>query len=156
MSASPIESPVRAHADESRPAGTGTPDFSHANPAAAEADVADRAAGRSDQRAEIVPPTSPSEENRRVSRRFRVLKRGQIIMGNGISTIDCVVRDLSEHGARISVDDPIMLPESFTFLLVEDGTVYPAFKRWQQGKSIGIEFSEAAPRSSHKIFSSGQ
>ena len=85
-----------------------------------------------------------------------MLKRGQIIIANGISTIDCVVRDLSEHGARISVDDPIMLPESFSFMLVEDGIVYPAFKRWQQGKSIGIEFSEAGPKAELKIFSAGR
>ena len=156
VSSSPIGSPVDFHADKSGRAETGTPDLSAPNPAVSDGDGSDRAAGQSDQRADNAQLANTVEENRRVARRFRVLKRGQIIIGNGISTIDCVVRDLSEHGARVSVDDPIMLPESFSFMLVEDGVVYPAFKRWQQGKSIGIEFSEVAPKSTLKIFSAGR
>jgi diguanylate cyclase (GGDEF)-like protein len=85
-------------------------------------------------------PVGTRGENRRVEHRNRVFKRGRIIFGDGFSTMDCVVRDLSLHGARLSVEDQVTLPQRFSFAIVETGTTYPAIRRWQHGKSIGIEF----------------
>ncbi len=80
------------------------------------------------------------EENRRVEHRHRVFKRGRIIFGDGFSTIDCVIRDLSARGARITVEDQIAVPTNFSFALLDAGTVFTAMRRWQRGRSIGIEF----------------
>jgi diguanylate cyclase (GGDEF)-like protein len=79
-------------------------------------------------------------ENRRSERRNRVFKRGRIIFGDGFSTIDCMIRDLSRHGARISVEDQLVVPQKFSFAVLDNGTVYLAARRWQQGRSIGVEF----------------
>lgn len=156
LPSSPPANQVDAHADEPGGVGNDPSGVSQASAKGAAANVSDRAAAKGDQRRERAAPGFDPEENRRGARRFRVLKRGQIIIANGMSTIDCVVRDLSEHGARISVEDPIILPENFSFMLVEEGTIYPAFKRWQHGKSIGIEFSDSTQPSPVKPFLSGR
>ena len=85
-------------------------------------------------------------ENRRAEHRNRVFKRGRIILGDGYSTIDCVVRDLTAHGARITVEDNIALPFDFSFSLLDTGAVHAAIRRWQRGRSMGIEFSACTLR----------
>jgi len=85
------------------------------------------------------------DENRRVEHRNRVFKRGRIIFGDGFSTLDCIIRDLSSRGARITVEDQIAVPQIFSFALLDSGAIYSAVRRWQRGRSIGLEFSETAP-----------
>ncbi len=79
-------------------------------------------------------------ENRRVERRHRVYKRGRIIFGDGFSTIDCTIRDLSTRGARIAVEDQLTVPPRFSFAILDTGEVHSAVRRWQRGRSIGVEF----------------
>ena len=80
-------------------------------------------------------------ENRRRERRDRVLFRGRIILDDGFSTIDCVIRDLSPHGARVTVQDQAVPPRSFSLTVLDTGRVFDAVRRWQHGRSVGLEFS---------------
>ncbi len=80
-------------------------------------------------------------ENRRRERRDRVLFRGRIILDDGFSTIDCVIRDLSPHGARVTVQDQAVPPRSFSLAVLDTGRVFDAIRRWQHGRSVGLEFS---------------
>jgi diguanylate cyclase (GGDEF)-like protein len=80
-------------------------------------------------------------ENRRRERRDRVLFRGRIILHDGLSTIDCVIRDLSPHGARVTVEDQAVPPRAFSLVILDTGRVFDAIRRWQHGQSIGLEFS---------------
>jgi hypothetical protein len=79
-------------------------------------------------------------ENRRAERRQRVLKRGILVTNNGFSTVDCVIRDLSAHGARVAVEAEYKAPPQFSLLVVETGNRLPAERRWQKGKEIGLRF----------------
>jgi diguanylate cyclase (GGDEF)-like protein len=80
-------------------------------------------------------------ENRRRERRDRVLFRGRIVLHDGLSTIDCVIRDLSPHGARVTVEDQAVPPRAFSLVILDTGRVFDAIRRWQHGQSIGLEFS---------------
>ncbi len=80
-------------------------------------------------------------ENRRRERRDRVLFRGRIILHDGLSTIDCAIRDLSPHGARVTVQDQAVPPRSFSLAILDTGRVFDAVRRWQHGQTIGLEFS---------------
>ena len=62
-------------------------------------------------------------EERRIHPRRRVLKSGQVPLGNN-SVINCTVRDLSDHGARIELGAPWAVPRDF-ILVIEGGS----FKR---------------------------
>ncbi len=88
----------------------------------------------------VVAAVGHRNENRRVERRNRVYKRGRIIFGDGFSTIDCTIRDLSARGARISVEGQLTVPPRFSFAILDTGEVHPAIRRWQRGRSIGVEF----------------
>jgi hypothetical protein len=68
------------------------------------------------------------------------LKRGIVVTNDGFSTIDCVIRDLSPHGARIAVDGEYSAHPRFLLLIVETGERFPAEKRWQHGRDIGLKF----------------
>ena len=48
---------------------------------------------------------------RRSSARSRVLKGAKIVIGT--SVIDCVVRNVTNTGARIHIPDSVELPEAF-------------------------------------------
>ncbi|CAN5160787.1 hypothetical protein BH10PSE9_BH10PSE9_04810 [soil metagenome] len=82
--------------------------------------------------------------NRRIEHRDRVFRRGRIVLGDGFSTIDCVIRDISTHGARITVDNQMSIPRLISFAVVDTGQIFPAMRRWQRGTSIGIEFAVEA------------
>jgi len=52
--------------------------------------------------------------------RHRAFKGARIIFNNLASTIDCVVHDLSETGARLDVETVVGIPDSFE-LIFDDG-----------------------------------
>ena len=85
-------------------------------------------------------PAVHREENRRNERRNRVLKRGKILALDGFSTIDCVIRDLSQHGARVVAEVECATQPRFSLLIVDSGLKHPAERRWQRGREIGVRF----------------
>ena len=80
------------------------------------------------------------EDNRRTETRHRVCKRGRIVTKNGLSTIDCVVRDMSEGGVRITTEGKFGLPDQFYFQISGDKSRILAEKRWQNDKYTGLKF----------------
>lgn len=87
----------------------------------------------------------PSEEHR-LGRRQRVLKKGKLLLRNNLSTVDCVIRDMSETGARIICGDPLSVPSEFRFMAVGDSVTRGAKVKWRRGNDFGIEFTTEASR----------
>jgi diguanylate cyclase (GGDEF)-like protein len=79
-------------------------------------------------------------ENRRADRRNRVLKRGMMVVNDGYSTINCLIRDLSTSGARVTTEDEYMGNERFSLVIMDSGRRVPAEMRWQRGREIGLKF----------------
>jgi hypothetical protein len=79
-------------------------------------------------------------ENRRRERRNRVLKRGVVVINDGFSTMNCMIRDLSSHGARITLEGDFTAHARFSLLVVETGERFPAERRWQKGRDVGVVF----------------
>ncbi len=75
----------------------------------------------------------------RISPRHRVLKLGTLAFADG-GGIDCMVRNISEGGARIEVDSPVGLPPSFTFLIKADHFQRHCHPVWRHDKRIGLAF----------------
>jgi len=98
------------------------------------------AAAAASSRAERPEAPVVREDNRRSEHRERVLRRGRIVLGDGYSTIDCLVRDISPHGARVTVQEGLAVPHNFNFRMLDTGRAYAAVRRWQRGLSIGLEF----------------
>ena len=87
-------------------------------------------------------------EDRR-ERRQRVLKSGRIIINEDASTINVVIKDLSQGGARLSLVDPWILPSEFSLVILNPNTAVPEKRScrrcWQRGNSIGVQFVEFDP-----------
>jgi hypothetical protein len=75
---------------------------------------------------------------RRAEQRTNTLISARI--GRSGRVIDCVVRDISNKGARLKVADPSLVPQQFELFLKETGSFRPSVVRWRRGKEVGIAF----------------
>jgi hypothetical protein len=81
-----------------------------------------------------------SDAERRVEPRLRTLKAGKIVFNNHFSVFDCVVRNMTKHGACLEIAGSLGVPATFELTLA-DGNKYVCNLRWRYGNRIGVEFS---------------
>jgi hypothetical protein len=84
--------------------------------------------------------TGTGAENRR-ARRMRTLKKGTIILQGGYSVFDCVIRNLSETGAMLSVGG-LGIPSHFHLKYDATVAVHPCTVRWRTENAIGVSFDD--------------
>jgi hypothetical protein len=77
-------------------------------------------------------------ENRR-SARLRTYKGGSIILGVA-AAIDCIIRNMSETGAALEVDNPVGVPNEFTLLIKPEFVKRNCQVIWRSAKRIGVQF----------------
>jgi hypothetical protein len=66
---------------------------------------------------------------------------GWITLDGGFAARQCVVQDMSATGAKITINDPNMLPAKLRLALSRDArTGRPCEVVWRRGKSVGIKF----------------
>lgn len=80
-------------------------------------------------------------EDHRVSTRRRLLKAGQLLAKNGLLSFKCTVRDLSDTGARLQVEDPVGIPEHFELVIELDGLRADCEVVRRKGNEMGVRFS---------------
>jgi PilZ domain-containing protein len=78
-------------------------------------------------------------DEKRKSPRMHRLKEGRIYFNDKKSIMSCIVRDLSEGGARVTVSEPYLLPAEFE-LVIHGSPARPARKVWVKQNEMGIEF----------------
>ncbi|MDB5615796.1 PilZ domain-containing protein [Tardiphaga sp.] len=79
-----------------------------------------------------------TEIDKRTAPRQRVLKRGMIAFGG--SSVDCTVRNISITGARVDVESPVGLPQTFLLLIEADQFVRRSRSVWFKDRQLGIAF----------------
>jgi len=83
---------------------------------------------------------------KRAARRQRVLKAAVAAFNMEFSTIPCVVRNLSETGARLEFNEGAAAPERFVLQIELDGFKVDCERVWQRGNICGVRFvSEKRP-----------
>jgi PilZ domain len=66
---------------------------------------------------------------------------GWITLEGGFGARQCVVQDLSSNGAKITIDDPNVLPARLRLAFKRDArTGRNCEVVWRRGKSVGIRF----------------
>jgi hypothetical protein len=78
-------------------------------------------------------------DNRR-AQRSRTFLKAEIDVSGGLSTLSCIIKDLSDTGARISVSEGIVLPETFRIHLPKPDRWVHATVRWRRAEYIGVHF----------------
>jgi len=76
--------------------------------------------------------------DRRISKRRRVLKAGKVVFDT--TSVDCVVRDLSDSGAGVQVDSPFGIPHEFSLTILADHSNRACRVVWRKQKRLGIAF----------------
>ncbi len=78
--------------------------------------------------------------SRRAHVRNKTLKEAKVVLSDW-SSIDCLVRNLSEGGARLEFGDPTPLPQHFFVLIKSTNMLIPAQRTWLHGAVAGVEFT---------------
>jgi hypothetical protein len=82
--------------------------------------------------------------DRRRESRQRVFKRGQIVVPERNISINCMVRNLSTHGAGLRIEAVFAVPESFELAIFGASERRKVRLRWQTGVDLGVEFVDIA------------
>ena len=77
----------------------------------------------------------------RTSNRKRTMLAGKIIFNDRNSSIDCLIRNISENGAKIVVGQTVIFPARFELLVPQHGRSYQARVAWRQGDETGLDFA---------------
>lgn len=71
--------------------------------------------------------------------RRRMLKGARLVFNNGHSVVSAVLRDMSETGARVTVENGLALPEHISLVLDEGGSYQCVIVR-RELKELGLQF----------------
>jgi hypothetical protein len=91
---------------------------------------------------------SATSDERRTLLRKRSFLQGRLYFNNRRSSLDCLVRDISDQGAKLKVSDSIAIPEFVELHIPNKDETYRAKVQWRTGFEIGVTFEnehEAAP-----------
>ncbi|MBB6483959.1 PilZ domain-containing protein [Rhizobium lusitanum] len=80
-----------------------------------------------------------ASQNNRMSARKRTLLGAKIIFNEGHSVYDCLVKNLSDTGAMIQIENPLAAPNAFD-LQLSDNRLLTCEVRWRKINSMGVQF----------------
>lgn len=89
--------------------------------------------------------SGPTPDLPRHHARQRTLKSARIVFNNSASSMDVLIRDMSEGGAKLKLGTPGWpAPDLFDLVILNPNTGtrvrHPCEKRWQRGDLVGARF----------------
>jgi hypothetical protein len=89
-------------------------------------------------------------ERRRASRQKSFL-RGCIYFNKRRSVADCLIRDISDEGAKIIFSDTINIPDVIELYIPQKEQTLRAQVQWRHGNELGVTFGEVAATASQPV-----
>ena len=77
---------------------------------------------------------------RRSSARKKSFLQGRVYYDNQRSSVDCLVRDISERGAKLVFSDAVTIPNVVELYLPGKDEVHRVRLQWRKGEEIGVGF----------------
>lgn len=81
------------------------------------------------------------ERRRRV--RQKSFLRGCVYFNNRRNAFDCLIRDISAEGARITFSDAVSVPNVVDLYIPQKEQMLRARVQWRRGEEIGLAFADA-------------
>jgi hypothetical protein len=81
-----------------------------------------------------------------MSPRQRSFLQGRIMFNNRRSSLDCLVRDISDQGAKLKFSEAIAVPDVIELLIPSKNETYRARVRWRVGEEVGVAFESDVAR----------
>ncbi len=95
--------------------------------------------------------TAPIADRRRAPR-LKSLLTGTIVFDDHNSTMDCVVRNISAWGAKITLPDAFRVPDQFNLAVPHHDQTHRAEVIWRKGESAGLALSDVEEHAlKHKL-----
>jgi hypothetical protein len=83
------------------------------------------------------PHQSEPDERRRAPR-WKVFKKAWLVLEGGL--VPCVVRDITDDGARLQIPSNVALPDSFRLFIAGDEVMMTAQRVWSTLDQVGVRF----------------
>jgi hypothetical protein len=83
-----------------------------------------------------------TEERRNIAR-HRTFLQGRVLFNNRRSSVDCIIRELTDEGARLSFNDPVGVPHAFELYIPNRDQTFRAEIAWNHGDEMGVTFASA-------------
>jgi hypothetical protein len=83
-------------------------------------------------------------DERRTEHRRRILKGAVIKFNNGFGNLECVLRNLTSKGARISMAQTGGIPTQLQIHIAGECAPIEANVQWRTPRDIGLSFSSSA------------
>ena len=80
------------------------------------------------------------EPDRRALPRRRALKEAKVILSDW-TVIDCLIRDITESGAKVAFAGVTELPAEFRLMIVAQNLIVPVELEWQRGLDAGVRLT---------------
>ncbi len=88
-------------------------------------------------------------DERRHTPRHRTFLQGRVFYNNRRQSADCIIRELTDDGARLSFTDPVALPHAFELHIPNRDQTLRVEIVWNHGTDVGVSFgrteTQAAP-----------
>ena len=81
---------------------------------------------------------------RRQSIRQKSFLRGCIYFNNRRSALDCLIRDISNEGAKLIFSDIVNIPDVVDLYIPQKEQTLRTHVEWRQGKEVGVAFAAAS------------
>jgi len=81
-------------------------------------------------------------DERRATRRDKVLYGGVAAISRRGLTRDCVVKNISAHGATLEFGSAVGLPDQIAVMVPRQARTYQSKLVWQRGNTVGVAFAD--------------
>jgi hypothetical protein len=89
----------------------------------------------------VVPKSEATMSERRRARRTRSFLRGFVYVSRQQGALACLIRDMSDTGARIVFSDTVTLPNTIDLYIPQRDQTLRAKVRWRHGDEVGLAFA---------------
>jgi len=79
----------------------------------------------------------------RRTERIKSFLRAQILFNHRMTTVDCLIKNISAGGAKIDVDQTASIPAEFEIYIPQKNKTHKARMIWRDAHAIGVEFMAA-------------
>ena len=90
---------------------------------------------------------------RRHSTRQKSFLRGCVHFNKRRSAVDCLIRDISDQGARIVFSDAVSVPDVVELYIPQKEQTLEAHVQWRHGDEIGLAFGDAGRAPADQVHS---
>lgn len=82
-------------------------------------------------------------DDKRSATRVRSFLKGRVVFNNRMSSMDCIIRNISGTGAKLEIGAALAIPDVFELHIPQRGETLRAHLKWRRGEEVGVTFGEA-------------